>query len=133
LAPTHGHKPEDIDLGLIGYKPGEKLYEELMSEEETRRALELKKYFVVLPAFEPIYRKIDYDYPELVSRLVDSPYHSCNQKQLSRFQLLHFLRRNDLIGLAPGDPPVDRCLPDESEALETENDGRPKLHGAKTA
>lgn len=41
LAPLYGYSPEDIEIEHIGNKPGEKLYEELMSEEEISRAIEL--------------------------------------------------------------------------------------------
>lgn len=37
---------------IIGIRPGEKLYEVLLTEEESRRALDFDKYFVVLPHFE---------------------------------------------------------------------------------
>ena len=56
---------------MIGSKPGEKLYEELMNDEETRRTLELPSYFVVLPAFQSLYETISYDYPNLVADKID--------------------------------------------------------------
>ena len=36
-------------IKIIGTKPGEKLYEELMTEDESPRALETNKMFVILP------------------------------------------------------------------------------------
>ena len=51
---------ENVNIIEIGSKPGEKLYEELMSDEETRRTIELNKFFSVLPAFRGIYSDIKY-------------------------------------------------------------------------
>ena len=51
LAPVYGHEAKDIEIKIIGHQPGEKLYEELLNMEETRRSWELARYFVVLPAF----------------------------------------------------------------------------------
>ncbi|RMD59003.1 SDR family NAD(P)-dependent oxidoreductase, partial [Candidatus Parcubacteria bacterium] len=48
----------DIAIEVIGTKAGEKLYEELMNDEETRRTFELDRYFVVLPAFKSVYESI---------------------------------------------------------------------------
>ncbi len=97
LAPIYNHRPEDIKLVEIGTKPGEKLYEELMSEEEMRRAVELKNYFVVLPAFRGIYRDIKYDYDEIVSEDIDNPYNSSNEKPLTKKELLVFLQSKGLL------------------------------------
>ena len=46
LADTYGKQSTDIDINEIGSKPGEKLYEELMSREETSRALELRDFLL---------------------------------------------------------------------------------------
>lgn len=97
LAPLYGHSPEKIDIDVIGTKPGEKMYEELMSHEETRRSWELERYFAVIPAFRCIYRKIEYDYPSLQSKEVSNPYHSANEEPLSKNELTAFLNENDLI------------------------------------
>ncbi|MDZ7681667.1 MAG: SDR family NAD(P)-dependent oxidoreductase [Fodinibius sp.] len=52
LAPRCGYKVSDVDITIIGSKPGEKLYEELINDEETRRTIELPQYFAVIPAFQ---------------------------------------------------------------------------------
>ena len=43
---------KDVQISYIGAKPGEKLYEELMSSEELNRTLELEKFFSILPALK---------------------------------------------------------------------------------
>lgn len=97
LAPVFGHDPGTVRLEIIGTKPGEKMYEELMSGEETRRALELNRYFVVKPAFESLYRKINYTYDTLVSDIVTNPYNSANEAVLTKDQLQEFLFTNHLL------------------------------------
>ena len=62
-APRAGRRAKDVRIRLVGARPGEKFHEELVSEEEGRRVLELDRYYVVLPAFRPVYRGIDYRYP----------------------------------------------------------------------
>ncbi len=117
LASFYGHRPEDIEIVEIGTKPGEKLYEELMSHEEMRRAVELPKYFVVLPAFRGIYRDISYDYEDIITDKVTNPYNSENEKPLSQEELRKFLQDNDL--LRPSEvsdsQPVKRYWPGEED------------------
>ncbi|MDM8536281.1 SDR family NAD(P)-dependent oxidoreductase [Desulfobacterales bacterium HSG17] len=97
LASEYGFQPEDIQISTIGTKPGEKMYEELMSHEETRRSWELDRYFAVLPAFTGIYRFISYVYPGLRSENVTNPYHSGNETPLSKTELTGFLKENNLL------------------------------------
>lgn len=40
---------KDAEMSIIGLRPGEKLYEELMSEEESVRALETDELFIIIP------------------------------------------------------------------------------------
>ena len=53
---------DHIDAGqrIVGIRPGEKLFEELMTDEELARAHEMEDFIVVLPAFRNIYDRIDY-------------------------------------------------------------------------
>jgi FlaA1/EpsC-like NDP-sugar epimerase len=97
LAPDFGHRPGDIAIEVIGAKPGEKMYEELMNHEETRRSLELPRYFAVMPAFQGLYRSIRYEYPEVLSDQVTNPYHSGNETPLTKAELQDFLIQNHLL------------------------------------
>ncbi len=103
LAPAYGRRPSDIEVQTIGAKPGEKLYEELLSSEEVRRSVELARYFVVRPAFASADRPIASDYPGLVSRRVDRPYVSADEPLLSRAELRAYLERGGLLEPASDD------------------------------
>jgi FlaA1/EpsC-like NDP-sugar epimerase len=96
LAPVYDRRPEDIKIIEIGVKPGEKLYEELMSQEETRRALELTEYFAILPAFRGFYKDIQYNYADIQCTTIDNPYNSSYEKPMSRERLAKFLEDNNL-------------------------------------
>lgn len=113
LAPRYGHRPEDISIEVIGTKPGEKMYEELMNVEETRRAWELDRYFVVLPAFTSGLHENLYDYRGLLSREVSRPYNSNNEDALSQDELTALLRGNGLLDEDRGEPfqPAERYWP----------------------
>lgn len=66
LAPTYGHDVSAIKVKEIGVRAGEKLYEELMTQEEQVRAFEMEDLFVVLPAHRNMYESDLYDkYQEL--------------------------------------------------------------------
>jgi FlaA1/EpsC-like NDP-sugar epimerase len=97
LAPHYGHNPKRIDITTIGTKPGEKLYEELMSVEETRRTLELEKYFTVLPSYGSLYRDIRYEYQGVISTSITNAYNSGNEPILTQDELSEFLTRNHLL------------------------------------
>jgi FlaA1/EpsC-like NDP-sugar epimerase len=97
LAPIYGHPPESVAIDVIGFKPGEKIYEELMSREEIRRTVELKRYFAVLPAFRSLYCKTDYVYPDTLKEVVEKPYNSANEIPLTVEELRDFIRQNNLL------------------------------------
>jgi len=114
LANRYGHKPEDIKIEEIGTKPGEKLYEELMSDEETRRSIELSRYFAVLPAFRGIYHDISYDYSEMISENVTNPYHSGREPVFSTEEISELLEVNQLLG-EPEESNAQRYWPGDKE------------------
>lgn len=97
LAPKYGYRPEDIKTEIIGAKPGEKMYEELMSDEETRRSYELDDMFVTLPAFRNIYKEIDYVYPDQTAAPVDKPYISSIEKPMTVDEVAAFLTGNKIL------------------------------------
>ncbi len=84
-------------IKIIGSKPGEKLYEELMSEEEMNRSVELKNYFSVLPAFRELYKDIKYVYKNKISDKVTQPYVSSKSKKLNKEEIRSFLTNYNLL------------------------------------
>jgi len=52
FAPSYGFRPEDIKIQEVGMRRGEKLYEELMTEEEASRSFESEDLYVILPPQE---------------------------------------------------------------------------------
>jgi FlaA1/EpsC-like NDP-sugar epimerase len=49
LAPKYGYKPSDIKINIVGTRPGEKLHESLMTEEEARHVEDQDDMFVLRP------------------------------------------------------------------------------------
>lgn len=97
LGPKYEKDPDEIKIKEIGTKPGEKLYEELMSNEELRRTIELQSYFSVLPAFRGIYQDINYQYEDVVSSEVTNPYTSEYQQPLKIEEIKHLLDKYNLL------------------------------------
>lgn len=89
--------PDSIELKVIGSKAGEKLYEELMNDEETRRTVELDDFFSVLPAFQSVYEPIQYHYENIKGSGLNEPYNSAMQPAMSESDLRLFLRKNRLL------------------------------------
>lgn len=97
LAGGYGHNPKDIKIEEIGVKPGEKLYEELMTDEETRRTIELSKFFCVRPAFANYYKETDFSFDDVINTEVDRPYNSHNETALTKAEIRKLLKDYKLI------------------------------------
>ncbi|WJW76698.1 polysaccharide biosynthesis protein [Thiohalobacter sp. IOR34] len=97
LAPKYGYDAQQIEINVIGPKSGEKLFEELMNEEETRRTVELQDFFVVLPAFKCIYEEIEYKYPNMTSTGIENPYNSSVEDSMPKEELREYLISNKLL------------------------------------
>jgi FlaA1/EpsC-like NDP-sugar epimerase len=104
LAPKYGSNPSDIQTVEVGAKPGEKLYEELMSEEETHRALELRDMFAVTPAFRSIYHSITYEYPDTVSDRIEKSYISATEDPMDMESIKKYLKENRVLEKVEGSP-----------------------------
>jgi len=90
-------QPDKLEINIIGSKPGEKLYEELMNDEETRRTLEVDNYFIVLPAFKSVYESISYEYPGMGKVGIDDPYNSAVQTKMDKAGLKKYLQQHGLL------------------------------------
>lgn len=96
FAPMFGYDPDAIEVKIVGSRPGEKLYEELMTGEEASRAIELEDLFSILPAFSPLYKDIEYNYSGKVSERVKDAYDSETQPALTLDELRAYLQENDV-------------------------------------
>lgn len=97
LAQRYGFDPAAIDIQEVGPKPGEKLYEELLNEEEVRRAVELDRYFVINPAVPPIFGEhFEIAHPEARGP-VTRAYNSANETPMSREALAAYIGEHGLL------------------------------------
>jgi len=51
-APVAGYDPDDIEIDTVGVRPGERIHEKLISEDERRQARELDNMYVILPQID---------------------------------------------------------------------------------
>lgn len=95
LAPRFGHRPKDIGIEVIGPRAGEKRFEELMTEEESNRAIALPRYYVVPPAILSNFRQIDYAYADTESESPKGrPYNSSVVGSMPKEELRRYLLSN---------------------------------------
>ena len=78
-----------VDITEIGAKPGEKMYEELMNDEEVRRTFEYKDFFVIVSAFANL-SSGTYDHLTAAPR-PDRPYNSSVEAVMARDALASYL------------------------------------------
>ncbi|MBM4285379.1 MAG: polysaccharide biosynthesis protein [Deltaproteobacteria bacterium] len=106
LAPRYGFDPADLPLAYVGPRPGEKLFEELMTESEVAHSLELPRLFVVLPALRAFYQKIAYNYyNDQDFPKAERAYNSSNEACLHLSAIKRYLVRSGVLE-AMGAPPA---------------------------
>ncbi len=101
LAPLNDRSKESIRIVETGIKPGEKIYEELMTEHEAPRSIELEKYFVILPPQDRNSQDLSGNYPNIISHSGHQEYTSAAGPYLDKEALKDFLVSHDLL-FAPG-------------------------------
>jgi FlaA1/EpsC-like NDP-sugar epimerase len=93
LSPGFGHRPSDIAIKIIGPRPGEKMFEELMTDEEATHAVETGPYLVILPRL----RTQDKDTARGEVRSAHRPYNSAGEVAMSRDELRQFVHDHNLL------------------------------------
>lgn len=95
LSNEYGRDPEDLYISEIGVKQGEKMFEELMNQEETRRTIELDNYYVILPPF--VEEEVKQNYENIISHEVEIPYNSQDENKLSESEIKILLKDYGLL------------------------------------
>jgi len=102
-----GKDPAAIEVKVIGSRLGERVFEELMTVEESTRALELEDVFAILPARGSFRRDQSYEYTGKVQPCKVQGYNSQDEMFLSKEEIkdyfssagiLEFLEANDGAG-----------------------------------
>jgi len=93
IAPCYGRDASDVRIVEVGPRPGEKIWEELNTDEEVRRTYDLGKYLVVLPALRSAYGITDYSYQDKPLVSSDKIYHSANETAMSDDEIKALLVR----------------------------------------
>lgn len=86
LAPKYGYEPKDIKVKIIGKRKGEKLYEELMTEDEAMNAYETEDMLVILPDVPIIPAQ-----REGLKRIAFKTYTSKDTRELTKKEIEDFL------------------------------------------
>jgi len=94
LASRYGYSPCNIEIKVIGTKPGEKLYEELVTEHESSRALENKDMIIILPEMKEL-SHINKSYSQSSSNI--KTYTSRDVIPLSKKEIRELLKQEGLL------------------------------------
>jgi len=92
-----GRAPESIEVDITGLRAGEKLYEELTTDEEAARTYEIEDFFVVLPIKEPYHKLFDYGRYSKTGKQVDRVYDSSREPALSIEDGINLLKKAGLV------------------------------------
>ena len=97
LAPRFDRKAQDVSIEIMGTRPGEKMYEELFNDEETRRTVETEKFFIILPALAPMLDDAANHYPDCRAMKNDHPYNSAQAEAMSLDEIKTYLTERRLL------------------------------------
>jgi len=112
VAPVYGRNPNDIGIKVTGARAGEKLWEELSTDEESRRVLEGSRYLCVLPSANDIPTDIEHRYEMLGLKRSDCIYNSEHEPKMSDQEIESFLM---LDGVLP--PEVKAAIKNPSQQI----------------
>ncbi|MFQ6551593.1 polysaccharide biosynthesis protein [Aestuariibius insulae] len=97
LAPITDQNPSDIKIKFTQPRPGEKLWEELSTDEESGRLLEGEKFLIVLPAGHTQEQRKQYVYEDMQLEASDKVYHSDREAPMGRDEIRDLLGEPDVL------------------------------------
>lgn len=130
LTSRTGKDPAGIPIKYVGAMPGEKLYEELMTQEEVHRTKELPTMFAILPALRGFYQKIEYNYQDMLPEMINRrPYISNLEVPMTVEEIKVYLDHYGILEEFiphPGQP-LDLPYPPQGVSPKSEPDRTSKL------
>lgn len=93
---NRGSNKDRISIETVGKKPGEKLYEELMTEQEAERSLEVEEMFIILPEITELMHVSEFWY-ENAKPVKLSSYRSDEANILTKQEIRDFLHKSGLL------------------------------------
>lgn len=100
VARTVGLAPTDITKEMVGIKPGEKLYEELVTDTESERSFDSGEMYVIIPESRG-FSNIDYSKWMQLPRIASATYNSRDSQHLNGEQILSLLGTAGLLEVDP--------------------------------
>jgi len=94
--PAVGHQPESIEIDIIGPRPGERMHEKLISEDERQNTVEQADMFVIYPEIDIE----NYDQREETTSLTGE-YTSGTETPMSSDELLDMIELADVLPQEP--------------------------------
>jgi len=87
-ASEFGYTPGEIEIDVIGARPGERVHEKLISADESGQARELENMYVILPQIDVSgYDEVNYSQ----AAPVDQEYTSAGTDHLSKDEIINFI------------------------------------------
>ena len=97
LAPKYGYDSSKIKIEIIGRRAGEKLYEELITEDEAEDTYEDEDMFVILPQTPEVTGKLSYKLPDNFKRTRKGRYSSKSIKPLTKDEIKAMIEKEGIV------------------------------------
>lgn len=98
FAPKFKKRPSDIKIETIGQADGEKLYEDLFSDEEATRTYESEEMYLIAPQISEIFKGLNFNqYKQFTKFDPSNPYSSKDEKLLDKGKIRAYLSEFNLI------------------------------------
>jgi len=91
-----GRDADSIEIKIVGRKPGEKMFEEMMTQSEAERSLETEEMFIVPPEITEYLRTDTFQYPNAKPTKLKS-YRSNEVEFLSKQEIKDILIKENLL------------------------------------
>jgi len=97
-APTVNRRSEDIEIDIIGPRPGERMHEKLISNDELQNTVEQSEMYVIYPEID---LEEYHQHEETIS--LGSEYTSASKDQMSADELLNMIEHADVLPMRNSD------------------------------